>query len=85
MGAGIDVEGPGNSLAGGGYDVALDRPGQPLFLQFKPSRHIRGWNAKEFQKPTLTRPCYRMYVRPRGRSQQHELLLELENQNLFNV
>jgi hypothetical protein len=71
--------------AGGGCDVALDRPGQPLFLQFKLSRQMRGWNAKEFQNPTFKRPCYRMYVRPRGRSQQHELLVELERQHLGNV
>jgi hypothetical protein len=71
--------------AGGGYDVFLDRPGHPLFLQFKLARNIRGWRAREFQQGIFQRPFYRMYVRPKGSSQQHKLLLDLERQNRGTV
>jgi hypothetical protein len=71
--------------AGGGYDVALNRPGRPLFLQFKLARNIRGWRAKEFEQGFFQRPFYRMYVRPKQSSQQHQLLLALEQQNRGSV
>ena len=76
--------------AGGGYDVALSRPGRPLFLQFKLAQYMHGWNAREFsqpsrQRPFFNRPFYRMHVRPRGASKQHELLLDLEQQRIGRV
>lgn len=64
--------------ATGGYDVMLDRPGRPLFLQFKLSKHIRGRRAREFQQRIFWSAFYRMYIRARRCSRQHELLLELE-------
>jgi hypothetical protein len=71
--------------ATGGYDVALDRPGRPLFLQFKLSKHIRGRRAREFQQNLFGSPLYRMYIRARRSSLQHELLLELERTNQGSV
>jgi len=73
--------------ATGGYDVALDFPGKPLFLQFKLSKHVRGHRAREYQQlPRLFySPFYRMYIRARRSSRQHELLLELEQANLGSV
>jgi hypothetical protein len=71
--------------ATGGYDVKLDRPGQPLFLQFKLAKQIRGRRAREFRQQIFWSPFYRMYIRARRSSRQHELLLELEQSNLGNV
>jgi hypothetical protein len=71
--------------ATGGYDVALDRPGRPLFLQFKLSKHIRGRRARDFQQGLFWSPFYRMYIRARRSSRQHELLLELERTNQGSV
>jgi len=71
--------------AGGGYDVALDRPGRPLFLQFKLAQHVRGWRAREFQQGIFGRPFYRMHVRPKRSSLQHQLLLDLDRQNRGTV
>lgn len=71
--------------AGGGYDVALNRPGRPLFLQFKLARRIRGWRAREFQQGFFKQAFYRMYVRPRHASEQHALLTALEAENRGTV
>jgi hypothetical protein len=71
--------------ATGGYDVALERPGRPLFLQFKLSKHIRGRRAREFQQRLFWSPFYRMYIRARRSSRQHELLLELQRTNQGTV
>jgi len=71
--------------AGGGYDVALNRPGRPLFLQFKLARWMRGRRAREFQQGLFSQPFYRMDVRPRRSSQQHRLLLDLEQQRVGRV
>jgi hypothetical protein len=71
--------------AGGGYDVYLDQPGRPLFLQFKLSRHMRGWNAREFRQGLFKKPFYRMSVRPKQSSRQHQLLLALEQQKQGTV
>jgi len=65
----------------GGYDVMLDRPGKPIFIQFKLSRLIRGRRAMEFQRREFWTPFYRMAFRARARSWQHELLVDLESQN----
>jgi hypothetical protein len=65
---------------GGGYDVKL--PGVPLFLQFKLSHRMQRNNAREVKKGhVLKTNFYRMYLRPRNRSNQHALLLRLESSN----
>ncbi len=62
---------------GGGYDVKL--PGVPLFLQFKLSHRMERRNATETSQYGLYEPYfYRMLLRPRNRSKQHQLLLDLE-------
>jgi hypothetical protein len=63
---------------GGGYDVRLNRPGVPLFLQFKLSDRMKSRGCREHGHGTLTIPCYRMSLRPSRHSDQHALLLELE-------
>ncbi|AFZ27833.1 hypothetical protein Cylst_5849 [Cylindrospermum stagnale PCC 7417] len=69
-----------------GYDLRLDRPGQPLFLQFKLSDYMRGRsNTTEIQKSLFTGAFYRMHLRPKkssgGRhgSDQHQLLMDWES------
>lgn len=57
-----------------GYDVAL--PGIPVFLQFKLSDPMVRGTALEASRLGL--PYYRMHLRPRRHSNQHELLLRLE-------
>jgi hypothetical protein len=63
--------------AGGGWDVRLDRPGVPLFLQFKLSDCLQQRNSKE--AAALGCPYYRMHLRPSRHSDQHALLLALES------
>ena len=46
--------------ATGGYDVMLDQPGRPMFLQFKLSRYIRGHRAREFQQGIFRSSFYRV-------------------------
>jgi hypothetical protein len=58
-----------------GYDVAI--PGLPLFLQFKLSDHMVRGTALE--ATLLGVPYYRMHLRPRCHSKQHELLRQLES------
>lgn len=65
--------------AGGGYDVRLDRPGFPLFLQFKLADYLIRSNAREALSGLMTIPYYRMHIRASRQSQQHEMLLELES------
>jgi len=70
--------------AGGGYDVKLDRPGAPLYLQFKRSEYMSRRSAKEFQKVQdqggmLAVPFYRFAITEAAKSDQHELLLALDN------
>jgi len=64
---------------GGGYDVMLQRPGIPLFLQFKLSHCMVRSNAQESQSGLFTIPYYRMHIRPARYSDQHEMLLDLES------
>lgn len=69
--------------AGGGYDVKLDRPGAPLFLQFKRSEYMERRNAHEFSAVQrsggmLSCPFYRFPITLSTKSQQHELLLALD-------
>ena len=62
----------------GGFDVRLDLPGLPLFLQFKLSDCMVRDTAQEAGENILRAPFYRMHLRPRNRSRQHQLLLDLE-------
>ena len=71
--------------AGGGYDVALDRPGRPLFLQFKLSQYMSRNSARECRLNEMKPRFYRMHLRSRKKSQQHVLLQELENSGLGDV
>jgi hypothetical protein len=65
---------------GGGWDVKLDRRGIPLFLQFKLSDKMIRNNAKECKMGLFSPPLYRMYIRPSLFSDQHKMLLDLENE-----
>jgi hypothetical protein len=66
--------------AGGGYDVHLDIPGFPLFLQFKRSDCMVRKSAKEVAAPyNFTPPFYRMKITERARSAQHDMLVDLDN------
>jgi hypothetical protein len=64
---------------GGGYDVMLQRPGLPLFLQFKLSDCMIRSSAQEVQDGLFNVPYYRMHIRPARHSEQHEMLLDLES------
>jgi hypothetical protein len=64
---------------GGGYDVMLQRPGLPLFLQFKLADCMVRNSAQEVKDGIFSTPYYRMHIRPARHSQQHEMLLDLEN------
>lgn len=64
---------------GGGWDVKLQKGGIPLFLQFKLSHYLKNANAKERKSGHFLSPYYRMHIRPKRHSKQHELLLDLEN------
>ncbi|MDP3749714.1 MAG: hypothetical protein Q8Q88_22005 [Phenylobacterium sp.] len=68
----------------GGFDVKLDRPGAPLYLQFKRSecmfrRSAREWKAVTAAGGDLALPYYRFAITEALKSDQHELLLELDN------
>lgn len=65
---------------GGGFDLRLDRPGIPLFLQFKLSDCMVLNTAAESRDGLLALPYYRMHLRPSRHSDQHQLLLNLEAQ-----
>lgn len=66
---------------GGGYDLALRRRrGIPLFIQFKLTECLTRRNAIEIQNGhILNCPFYRLHLRPLKYSEQHSLLLELDN------
>lgn len=64
---------------GGGYDLMLERPGIPLFLQFKLSDCMVRNTTREVKNGIFSAPYYRMHIRPARHSQQHEMLLDLEN------
>jgi hypothetical protein len=63
---------------GAGYDVRFDRPGVPLFLQFKLVHQMIRGTANEAKSGHFQPPFYRMHLRPRSLSDQHESLLSLE-------
>lgn len=62
---------------GGGWDVRVEQPGVPLFLQFKLSDYMTRRNCREARDANFNVPCYRMHIR-RPPSRQHEMLLDLE-------
>ena len=66
---------------GGGWDVKLDRPGTPLFLQFKLCDQMTRTTCREARQEGFNLPCYRMHLRSARSSQQHQMLLDLEAQN----
>ncbi len=63
---------------GVGYDVRFDRPGTPLFLQFKLVHQMVRRNANEAKRGDFQPPFYRMHLRSRLISDQHQSLLSLE-------
>jgi hypothetical protein len=70
--------------AGGGYDVQLDLPGFPLYLQFKRAECMYRRSAKQIKKikaigSSIATPFYRFGIMENWRSRQHEMLLELDN------
>ena len=65
---------------GGGYDVGIQISGIPLFLQFKLSDCMRRNSVVEVRRGLLAVPFYRMHLRPKRHSRQHELLLSLERE-----
>lgn len=65
---------------GGGYDVRLDFPAVPLFLQFKRAECMTRKSAREIQMGARLRPdFYRFHITQAGKSNQHEMLLHLDD------
>ena len=58
--------------------MRLDRPGVPLFLQFKLCDQMTRRNCREAREAGFNVPCYRMHLRSARSSRQHEMLLDLE-------
>lgn len=66
--------------AGGGYDVKLDAPGVPIYLQFKRSECMTRSSAKEIQDgAALSTPFHQFHLMDARKSDQHRLLLQLDN------
>lgn len=67
--------------ADGGYDVKLDRPGAPLFLQFKRADCLTRSSAREISKLSLdlSPPFFRFAITERNRSFQHTSLVTLDD------
>ena len=64
---------------GGGYDVELNKGGIPLFIQFKLSHCMVRNAAVEVRAGAIDSvPFYRMHIRPKKHSDQHDMLLDLE-------
>jgi len=63
---------------GVGYDVRFERPGTPLFLQFKLVHQMVRGTANETKRGHFQPPFYRMHLRSRRISDQHQSLLSLE-------
>ncbi len=64
---------------GGGYDLKLEAPGLPLFLQFKRSDHLSRRTAREIQAGArLSVPFYRFEITGRAQSEQHDMLVGLD-------
>lgn len=67
--------------AGGGYDVKLDAPGVPLYLQFKRADCMLRKSAVEVRDYNLplSFPFYRFKITESGKSDQHDMLLALDD------
>lgn len=68
---------------GGGYDVKLERPGVPLYLQFKRSEFLTTRNGREVRilasrGQHIRVPYYRFPVTDTDLSDQHNMLLGLD-------
>jgi hypothetical protein len=63
---------------GGGWDVQINTPGFPLFLQFKLCDCMTRRTCREARDAGFNVPCYRMHLRSARVSRQHEMLLDLE-------
>lgn len=68
---------------GGGYDVKLERPGIPLYLQFKRSEFLTRRNGREARELALRGqrvgiPYYRFAITEDTLSHQHEMLVALD-------
>ncbi len=64
-----------------GYDLRLDRPGSPIFLQFKLCQGMTRRSAREYAYHGLPLdfPFLRMPLMPSRLSPQHDRLLKLES------
>lgn len=67
--------------AGGGYDVKLEFPAVALYLQFKRADCMKRRSAREIKKDRLpiSIPFFRFKITETGKSDQHELLLALDD------
>jgi hypothetical protein len=65
---------------GGGFDVSLQSVNALVFLQFKVSHYMTRTTAKGVRTGHLSVPHYRFDVHAPRSSDQHRLLLELEQQ-----
>jgi hypothetical protein len=63
---------------GGGYDVKLSFFGALLYLQFKLSDQMERRSAKEVKKKLFEPPFFRMPLRSSAKSDQHAMLIALE-------
>lgn len=64
---------------GYGYDVSIQWGSIPVFLQFKLSDYMTGRsNSEEIKQGLFKGSFYRMHLRSRKHSRQHDLLLKLE-------
>lgn len=63
---------------GYGYDVMLEFDAVPLFVQFKLSDVMVRSTARESRDGLLDVPFYRMHIRPSRHSDQHRLLIDIE-------
>jgi len=63
---------------GGGYDVKITFSGELLYLQFKLADEMVSRSAVEAQKKLFKTPFFRMPLRSSTKSDQHRMLIELE-------
>jgi len=65
----------------GGYDVKLDQPGAPLYLQFKRADYMTRSSATEIKHHglPLSLPFYRFPITQRNKSFQHTSLVTLDD------
>jgi hypothetical protein len=71
---------------GGGYDLKLDSPGLPLFLQFKLSDYMKKRkNTREIKEGLFSSAFRRMHLHSSKKSSQHKLLINLESNNKKHV